>query len=924
MVMRTDTGALGASQQQGQIQQSSASLGGSDVNKFRQSNVVDSGRIQESSTDRILSHVLDAAGQLTAQGVKIDREEAYLSGVAKAGTIANEAELQGNIFTRDWQTAGYRDTMGKLADADNQATIAGEMKFMREKPPEEYSKYLADKRTTVLQSFEGMSREGRKTAFASQMMNERANVIKHGAEHYAYIIETEQKSVRAVMNQHTRNMSAAKGAGESPDGSQGKVYGAATDAAYMATYSSVYSNPKLPQNIKSQLLHEVAQSALDNDDLLLYRKIMDTAAGPGKGPMADIMDDKQQHGLSSEYRASLARTSGMRMHQASANKALIESSWSDAGAPVMSIEDVNANVQNWLGTGLVKTEKEVEAIYQAYYKSSASKLNKTRDGSFWATGNQAGMHATGVDQESGLKAWMETTGRKMSIPDAINALNTIGTQHGQGVAFKEIGRLLAPGFASIGQNEAINPAMADGMKQTFALLDAADKDGKTGAYTQFLSALSPEEQSKAVYIRDFLRKGMEPAAAISKAVQLTQDDKSMTPEYRAALTAQNAKDDVASVAQIDIKGPIGTAFGAFRAVIPNWLGGISADQQALSTKKGWFESDLRVAEVSARTKLEYAKELQLVSKTNPNMDSASRAELAMSNVAGRTVRTEGGPFTVPMGTTLASYFDVPPGNTDRIGKALDQYLAVGADNRMAITANPSGGLTFTEYNKESKVVRSGNFDPKVVNGIIEANRIAEGDKFKAERGAGVTHKDPAGVAVQFNGDNSADVANDQMLKFRSTLSKHEGVRDTPYTDLSGKVVDGAKVQTVGVGVSSHNPHYPKPGPDGKVTQEQINRSFMRASSDAAKAASRIMTQYNLSGDAAFQLTAELAYQAGTNFDKIKNKGEARTQYSPMFNAIIAKDTASAIEAIRKTQAWKMGGAVRQKHYENLLTELTRK
>jgi hypothetical protein len=66
--------------------------------------------------------------------------------------------------------------------------------------------------------------------FASTMLNERAAIKKHGAEHYNFMIETESKAVQTGWKGHVQKMDTSKV--ESPDGSAVKVYGAAIDAGF--------------------------------------------------------------------------------------------------------------------------------------------------------------------------------------------------------------------------------------------------------------------------------------------------------------------------------------------------------------------------------------------------------------------------------------------------------------------------------------------------------------------------------------------------------------------------------------------------------------------------------------------------------------------------------------------------------------------
>ncbi len=98
---------------------------------------------------------------------------------------------------------------------------------------------------------------------------------------------------------------------------------------------------------------------------------------------------------------------------------------------------------------------------------------------------------------------------------------------------------------------------------------------------------------------------------------------------------------------------------------------------------------------------------------------------------------------------------------------------------------------------------------------------------------------------------------------------------------AGSKGGGSQVlKTVGVGVASHNKWYPQVGPDGRVSPEAIQESFMGASNDAAKGGLRTLQQVGIDvsrmtpqNRAAFLLASELSYQAGTEHLGWTSKGE---------------------------------------------------
>jgi len=80
----------------------------------------------------LLKSIVGDAESFFKTGVEVDRQEAYLAGAAKAASGEAEAALESSILTKDWATAGYRDTAGKLKMADAESELALDMKTLRE------------------------------------------------------------------------------------------------------------------------------------------------------------------------------------------------------------------------------------------------------------------------------------------------------------------------------------------------------------------------------------------------------------------------------------------------------------------------------------------------------------------------------------------------------------------------------------------------------------------------------------------------------------------------------------------------------------------------------------------------------------------------------------------------------------------------
>lgn len=897
-----------------QAQQSGEGMKQPDSAKFSTSQSVSAPDVGSSSSERVLQGILGVASKLADQKLQMGKEEAYLSGVAAVGTIKSEAELEANPVTKDWARSGYRDTVGRLAAADNESQIAEDMHNMREKSPEEFSDYLAEKRSALLASFQGMSLDTRKTMFAQQMMSERAAIKKHGAEHYNFVIETEQKSVQAANFAANSAMNTAKVAG--PNGDASEVYGSAVDAAFTTGYSSIVLNPKLPPAAKAKLVTELASAALDSDNQAMFLKMQQTKVTLPDGssaPMITLATPEDQLKLSGMYRESLKRTEPFRSSKYMAQQAGMQADWDNPNTPLQSEPEVLAFRDDGLRRGYMNADQG-RTFLNDYYRASAKKAATGTLASAYGAGDQQTYLQLGKTSDEALDAWVGVMGKTLPMPDLVVKLLTIGNTTGQENAFRKVGQLMAPAFAQLGNRSDIDPANAASIAGVLQLLDSSERAGQQGAFSQFLSAMSTENQSKITYMRDELRKGSDPVTAIAKSTALVLEESKLTPAMRAELSQSKAKDIKAVVDEITPRGMWDSTVLGIKSLLPTKGGEAATAQLALRPYEGWFENPDRVNEVMATGKLELLKKMQSLSQLNPSMSPDSLQRMALADLKVRTVPTDWGPLVVPDKFTPQQYFGVPTSTpNDRIGAAIKEYVHAGPDSRMAFSIGVGGELFATELNAKGSRVRSYSIDPKAVAPLVQKQQDKFAAQYQEDYAGGVT-RTVGNLTVQFNGANTANVENSWMKQYRIDLVNHESIRDVPYEDASGKVVDGKKVQTVGVGVSSHNPNYPQPGPDGKVTQAQINASFMKASNDAAVAANYAMLSARVNSEPAFRLFASLSYQSGTGFAKMES-------YSKMMAAIRERNAPVAAAALVQSPAYQMSHETRRKFYAKQLEDL---
>jgi GH24 family phage-related lysozyme (muramidase) len=494
-------------------------------------------------------------------------------------------------------------------------------------------------------------------------------------------------------------------------------------------------------------------------------------------------------------------------------------------------------------------------------------------------------------------AWVSQLYRSGKSDDqVIDALIVNGTKVGNVESLELVGASVKPIMQKLSSADAapLNEVENARLSKVLTTLNELTVQNKQGAVAAMLSGMPEEQRVFMETVRTKVAGGILNDTAIREAGSQLRAASTMSAKDRAALYENQSKDDSTKVQDL-VKGGF-----------TSWLG-----TKFTLGAQGDLRSQLvtqRSTGVMATAMLE---EMRSLGVANPGTTADVRFNVAMANVSQRLVPTGDYQMLMPKGVSVQQFFGVDATQSnERVGQALQGiakkipefkdkalYFTPGVDGRVQIDAwskdrGEEGAAMFQSFTVEASQVK------EELKGM-DAN-LAE--KSKRIFGDGKTFTQGA-ASVTFNGMSSTTVDPNAMYRFRSNLVKSEGVRDTVYKDSQGN-------PTAGVGVA--NEFMPKPGPDGKISQQDINLSFAKASDAAANAAVKIQNQTGLRGDKWFMLVGELAYQSGPGF-------AALPQYQGMLSAIRTGDVATATAALQKTPAYRMSGPERKTHYERLLS-----
>jgi len=834
--------------------------------KFRENREAAGVESTDTSALRLLSRVVEQGSQLAGQAIQRSATEAYLNGAAQAGTARSEDDLEADIFTRAWATQGYRDTMGRVTQAEVESRILTDMPKMREASPEKYNEYLAERRSELLPALEGMSLTQRASATQNILMNERAAIKRHAGEHAKFIVETEDRSVKGIIGVNVRALSEAK--------SDGPSYKAQTEKTLAALYGNVVLNEKLPLKVKERIVGEAMQFALQSDHLPLYELFQNEAVAlpdGTKGPLASMLTWDDQVSIGKAYRESLNRTEAIRAQNYTSEQARMEADWDNPDTPPMQEQAMLDFASQGIERGFMKSGEQ-KSFQETYYKAMLKKVGNTDLATAWEAGDLTKMLSLNKTDEEGQDAWMATMGRKLKPAELTSALINIGVYKGRPAALKQLGTVIGPALAQIGLGDDMDPGSAQALGATILTLDKAERDGRSGLFSTIMQTYPPELQAKMSYIREGVRQGLSPTMAISQAQARIAEEDKMTPQERAAMGAAHAKDNADIVNSMEPRSFADTLWLKAKSLVSS----DAANQLAVTPRSSWFENEERVAEAGAAAKFAMLEELRAGSASNPFMGVEARKTSALARLAARTVETEHGPFILPRGTSVQQFFGVPASTgKERVGAALNEYVKPADGNRLVFRVDGSGKFTFKELSKEGAPVRDGILDPRMVAPMVAHQQEKEIGRYKEESGPGIQYN-----GYKFNGDNTVGLGNRSMLEMRKfTL-------DSPH--FSFKFEDEAKG----------------------------NHAIKLVTNEAGKVAKELVRQTRKPSQPALNLFAEMAISTDM---KVKD----RKDYRPLLVALSGTDEAAAQTAMRGTTLYKSSKPERQALYDSMIQQIMR-
>jgi len=838
----------------------------------------------QSSADRILDTVLKVGSQLASTALETSLEEAYINGVRQAGELESEAELQTNSFTKDWTTAGFRDTKGRMDHAQFMASIPDmiQASLSEPDPKKAFSDKLAAEQAKLTGQFDGMSRKQRAAMFAQTITDTQTAQTAFSGAYTKHVIDTEEKSLRASFTALSLNMERAKG--------DPAAYDAASTSYVANVYSQVWLNDKLPEANKVALTKQAIEYAASTNNVQVYNMLKELEFDFPDGTKGSVMqkvplDDQIE--LDTAYRSAMKRVKDLRA--LSFEDAMAQQEANDFEG--MTYEQLRGQLEEAVQSELISASR-YGSIMQAFWTKKGQEPDADL-ASMALAGDFPSIVRAGASERDAVKA-LYTTMEGRDYREVAQAMMNV-CNLGMGEFCGEAGKLMEPAISNLGFAPEVTPESAQMVHGFIQQLDQAY--GKNpGTYQKMLGALKPESQEMILAMRDAQTEAgiVDPLVAVEWARR--RKERNSSPGA-VAQRERNTRADAKVVQELDARQYLGTISSSFKF----WSEDAAAAKK-LRPFREWFESEDRMAEIVAASQLEVDSEFQDINRSSPFLSDESRKSLAMGRAAARAVDTPSGPVFVPKGNTMHGYFKAPQAADKALfERAFESLIPLEDGQRAEYQSALSDGAPMLVLIKdeEGRTANTMRLDPASVGQRVE--EILREDGVKASQLTGAGKVVSRGTAkVQYNGQNTAGFKAPDMMLLRDTLVELEGVMVTEYADDA--VVEGNRA--FGVGISQTGAHFEPPtGPRGTYTQAQIDRTFKAASNEAAENAAKAMKSIGVTGPEWLKFFGAVSYQS-----------PASARNADFLAYVQLGEKAQAVEAFKQTNAYKNSKEPRREWY----------
>ena len=837
-------------------------------------------------------------------------KNAYLEGQVAAAAKQTEEDLDANPITGHWQIAGHRDLTNRLRISDAQAQFDKDLPMLATKGPEEMQKYLDARRETLLPALASSSGQVAEALTGQLALDERTAMAKHAGAHKKYIIDNIVGAQGAIMQNDLASLKRTREEAMLNPELGIDAYTKAVESSAGNLVQGIWYNPRLDYPSKVKFTQEAMEYALANDELGYFDYLAHTPIPLQDGtnaPLSAHLGINEWAKMADKRRSVDDRVGMFRNLEQMQQVAMTEAGIKE-GTYEGTYDDLTKATRGWLVSKTID-KGQYNNLIEGYMRMKGKQDNSYAITDAYIRGDYDTLYKLGsnpTDAASTTVASFAAKGGKpgVDLPAQLPILMTAG-QNGSAGAYKLVGERLLPSLTQlIRPDGTIDSQHAQVFGMVNEHINSLEAGARDAAMTDLLTGLPDSKKDLVLGLRARMKDGANFAQAMTEQLAADKEVSGMSPAMRAAASVTKQTDITKA---LDNYSPMGLWDQAWNSVKSTFGSDVAQARGVVAPRTSPWSDDQTVAKFNQQARMEIAREAQALSILNPGLDGESLVTKAASNVASRTVKTEQGPLFLPKGVTAQKFFGLPDSaSPHEVAQAVSEVVKPTQDgNRVAFDV-AEGKIRFQEYTPDgTRTNHTGTLDPRSVRPVYDQKAQERFKRYDEIHGSGTNFR-TGGEGVQFNGFNTAAVAAPWVFDLRKSLVQNEGFKSEVYKDTRGN-------DTIGVGLTGQ--YMPKPGPDGKVSKEQLDQAFWKASNDAATSGKRVANALGMPQDRnAFLLFSELAYQSGSSFSDLRS-------YRPFLDTLRTGDKNAMQEAFKNTPAYKASGANRQKHYLKLINDI---
>ena len=335
--------------------------------------------------------------------IQAAQDQAYVDGMSKAITGQAEEALEGNLLTRNFAKAGYRDAEGRLSIMNYKASMLDELKNNPELatlPPSEFQDYLGKRRAETMAVVSNSSMKARQKLMEQILTEDMSLIQKHAELYQANAFNTEMGVLNTRLGMVLQQYVSSRGTSDETVAQLGILQGV----------DDIWSNERLPMDQKQKLIKEFLTStakagAPDVVETIMGSYTVELPDGES-APLASLLGLDVVSGVNS------ATISARSTYKADLTKELYQNIGAMEDAAQYDLEFDFHGAYNYLWDNVTTGKlsgSEATTIFKRMLKHQQTNTKSASVIQALLDGNMAFLEEKGISPKKALQSWLQFT-----------------------------------------------------------------------------------------------------------------------------------------------------------------------------------------------------------------------------------------------------------------------------------------------------------------------------------------------------------------------------------------------------------------------------------------------------------------------------------------------------------------------------------